>query len=311
MISTISIALWNIENFFLEDSPTLLKSSSNRPKENKKRMEVGEIMRQMNADIWCLCEVGGIEAMEWINHQLLESKYTIFFPSITSGRGIDNGILVRKDLNLQIKFLTHVPTNMRETLKDSPNYEKEFHYWKRGQRAMLEIQCYNKHGQFLFELIHTHLKSPVTEIGKDPNGRNKRRCELDYLNNLIQQFNLHFRDMPLFVTGDFNCPLKDPDMQEFIKNSDLKNYLEFTNHPPGDQWSLAQRAYGMTSSPLLIDFMLMRPGHGHLVNSELSGIWSMRDSDQQIMSLPKFAHFRHELPSDHRPQILTLNLPKN
>src|SRR5690606_32967811 len=82
-------------------------TTANKPL--KKVWDVAAAIKDIDADIYMLNEVGGQESLENFNRHFLDDRYTVMLKEGNSHRGIDVGYLVRRGLENEFKFvhLTH------------------------------------------------------------------------------------------------------------------------------------------------------------------------------------------------------------
>ncbi len=96
---TLKVAFWNVENLFdLIDNPDKNddefaiggKKDCSESILNLKLDHLSEVLTEMNADIFGLCEVENRKVLEWLNDRYSERNYSIIHYESPDNRGIDN-----------------------------------------------------------------------------------------------------------------------------------------------------------------------------------------------------------------------------
>ena len=87
------LCLFNVENFFLLGGP----NGDGFKKPSDKIEWIARTIREINADVTMLCEVGGLESLDLFNTKYLNSEYISALLKGNSNRGIEMGYLVKKD----------------------------------------------------------------------------------------------------------------------------------------------------------------------------------------------------------------------
>ena len=110
----LKLGLFNAENLFLlfdhpvpqhfqkltEPQWQKLSASVYENKPLKKCLEIAEIIRSENPDVFMLCEVGGHESLNNFNRLFLDDKYHTALIEGNSDRNIDVGFLIKKERKL-------------------------------------------------------------------------------------------------------------------------------------------------------------------------------------------------------------------
>ena len=119
----LKVLLWNVQDLFIfmdkyqgedlslisEPKWQLLTTSLKNNKELNKVKGLAECINRQSPDLLFLTEVGGKESLDNFNTYFLDDEYLIYHHASNSDRGIDVGILYKKNLKLisQFKFHKH------------------------------------------------------------------------------------------------------------------------------------------------------------------------------------------------------------
>src|SRR5690606_24436372 len=112
---------FNVENLFVfmdrfndqdlrqlpEKTWQSLSTSITQNKPLQKLWALARCIEEMNPDILCLNEVGGLESLENFNKHFLESRYESHLVEGNSHRGIDVGYLIKKDHAFKPLLISH------------------------------------------------------------------------------------------------------------------------------------------------------------------------------------------------------------
>ncbi|RZA15014.1 MAG: hypothetical protein EOP10_27055, partial [Proteobacteria bacterium] len=118
----LTLVEWNIQDFFIHlaypvsehdiaslsnEHWSLLAKADQPLKALSKIREIAAVIRELDADILFLCEVGGLESLEAFNSIFLGDTYQPFLLDGNSNRGIESGFLVKRALGLTCKVKSH------------------------------------------------------------------------------------------------------------------------------------------------------------------------------------------------------------
>ncbi|HVK61048.1 MAG TPA: hypothetical protein VM432_05840, partial [Bdellovibrionales bacterium] len=112
---------FNVENLFIyldhyqgqdfqhlnEKEWQRLSASTEKNKPIEQVRQVARTIRELQADIVMLCEVGGKESLENFAQHFLGGEYTVHLLEGNSDRGIDIGYLVKKSLPFRYDLISH------------------------------------------------------------------------------------------------------------------------------------------------------------------------------------------------------------
>lgn len=217
------IAQFNLENFFVYiDHPldmSLEKISEGEWQkhsisifDNKSLQHLRDIakcMRDINADIYLLCEVGGVESINNFAKYFLNDEYRAFSIEGNSDRGIDLAYLVRKSLGFKFDLITHknraldflYPHERQSILSGHLNSKHSLRF----SRDVLELRVFNAQIGGSIErpcliLLNVHLKSQLDKENIDPQGKDRRKAELEKLVEIYLEISQEFNNqVPVLI----------------------------------------------------------------------------------------------------------------
>lgn len=282
-----------------------------------KTLWLADTLKTIDADIVCLNEVGGMESLNNFNHFFLDNAYSAHLIEGNSDRGIDVGYLVKKDLPLHAELRTHknrpiqfnYPHELQGDLFHQDEKPLKTHYFSRD---CAELRLYRQEGDTIpaCSILLVHLKSKLDPDGIDPEGKERRRAELNTLVKIYGELRSEFSPaIPIIVAGDFNgCARTDQLSEEFqqLSATDLKTVVEVAGIQ-GDEAAATQIQFnrGGVIRFLQMDFIFISPElQPHL---DPKGVEIFRyQSDLKIpLPLPKTLDQRTYMPSDHYPVVAT------
>ncbi|MDX9731226.1 MAG: hypothetical protein RBT63_05595, partial [Bdellovibrionales bacterium] len=227
---------FNAENLFvyLDESPSedlstmteeawqKLSKSTVRNKSITSLREIARMIQDLDPDFILLCEIGGTESLENFSRYFLSDLYAPFLVEGNSNRGIDVGFLVKRSLPLRYELVSHKNRPLEflyphekqslETGYESEALAKTVSNGHRFSRDVVELRCYDARAHESsrpeFVLMSVHLKSPLDQERIDPEGRDRRRAELEMLmriyDEVAAEFSTEPNDVPILIGGDFN-----------------------------------------------------------------------------------------------------------
>ncbi len=306
----LKVLFYNAENLFIslekfqdhdlatmsEDTWQSLKAGLTPNKPLNKTLKLARLLKENNPDIILLTEVGGEHSLSAFNQYFLQDHYHVFCPPSNSNRGIDLGILVKKDL----PYINEI-TNFLE-------YEVEKKK-KTFNRNVLKLAL-KQNSKTVLKFYVVHLKSKLDFEKKDFWGLKARTEEVK---GLIQILNRDSKDRaPFVVAGDFNgnASLYNTD-NEFLNLYDEKNQfkikdtLEILNIPPGHRHThnYFKGAFRQSSQ---IDYLFLSENLWDKVESEGSGVVRYKNEYGEIIDPPGTLEIKQSYPSDHNPLMVTI-----
>lgn len=234
-MNKLNVLIWNVQDLFIfldkhkdEDIPSMgepawqLLSSSLKPnKEHLKVTQIASLILDKDFDLCLLTEIGGEESLDNFNKFFLQSKYEVVHYPTNSDRGIDLGILVKKEL---AHFCKH-----------------KFHNHKVFARGALQFEInLGKDNHFRFFL--THLKSKLSKA-LDFEGRTQRGSEVKKLCEIYEK-EQRKNEIPTFICGDFNGIIRGEDTEAELAHFRQMHALEdIFEHMNRDTFERATYAY--------------------------------------------------------------------
>jgi endonuclease/exonuclease/phosphatase family metal-dependent hydrolase len=307
----LKLCLFNVENFFLFGGP----NGDGFKKPVDKIEWIARTIKDINADITMMCEVGGLESLDLFNTKYLNSEYTPFLLKGNSDRGIEMGYLVKKDFALNTQHISHahesIEFNYPFELLENKKLPLERQYpTHKFSRDISELRIL-KDGQVVMILLLVHLKSKWDRDGIDFNGKERRKAELKALvktyNRLRAEFNFQ---VPVVVSGDLNGiaqkGMQEPEFDDLYTSTDLEDVLEVISEPYESRLSFFYFGKENNREAYQLDYILLPKELHPLVKKEDSGIYLFRDQYGVPLSYPKENYQRYALPSDHYPIVANL-----
>jgi endonuclease/exonuclease/phosphatase family metal-dependent hydrolase len=324
----IRLVQYNVENLFLfldlwngQDLKTMndiewkkISSSLTPNKPLKKVWKLAEVLRDINADIIMLNEVGGEESLQNFAKHFLNDEYVPFLKEGNSTRGIDVGYLIKRELNVKPILISHKnrPINFLYPHEDQTKAGGKSHYFSRDV-AELRLFAQDENSPRLVIML-THLKSKLDPENIDISGKKRRSAELKTLVDLYNDLRKELgQGTPVVVAGDFNGvafgPGLEPEFQYLHDNSDLLEVLEVAERPAEDRFSQVQVFNSGKVVPIHIDYIFVSPHLRNNILKDETGVYAYKNELGQRAPLPQSLDDRDQFPSDHYPLVLTLKMP--
>lgn len=296
----LKILIWNLQDFFLfmdkyqgqeiseitEPKWQLLTASLKDNKELHKIKDISYLIKKMKVDICFFTEIGGEESLQNLNEYFLDSDYKVFHKASNSDRGIDIGILCKKEYQSLTKFKMH--------------NDKVF------ARGVMQFELHLEAGREVRFLL-THLKSKLNKVS-DFEGRNQRKLEVEKIIQIYEKSNKKM-EMPTFVCGDLNSIIAgeetEPELKQFASKLGLKDAFELLKYDHFDRGTYVYYNKIGNINLMQLDYALLHPKWAHIigVESQVLGF----DGEKKT-TLPTSRKDRAKLPSDHYPIFLEINL---
>jgi endonuclease/exonuclease/phosphatase family metal-dependent hydrolase len=316
----LKLCLFNVENLFM---------LSNHNREGFKKPQekidwIGRTLREIDADIIMLCEVGGLQSLDLFNHkQLSNNYYTALLPG-NSDRGIEMGYLIHKRFPYSHQLLSNkeksIDFNYPHELKNQADEDKKLGLFPnelppkslkvhKFSRDIAELRLIKD--QKVSKIIFlVHLKSKMDKDGIDFNGSLRRKAELMALVNTYTQRKEEFPNIPIIVAGDFNGMAQrnscESEFRYLYEKSDLDDVLEVINEPSERRHTYFHFNRENVREASQLDYIMIPPKlHSHVSKAD-SGIYLFRDQHGVVVPYPQDSFQRYALPSDHYPLVLTL-----
>ena len=306
------LCLFNVENFFLLSGP----NGDGFKKPIEKIEWIARTIKEINADITMMCEVGGLDSLDLFNTKYLNSEYETKLLKGNSNRGIEMGYLIKKNLSYNTEHISHAHESIEfnyqfEIMENKKLHLNDQHPVHKFSRDISELRI-NKDGKVAMILLLVHLKSKWDRDGVDFNGKERRKAELKALvktyNRLRAEFNFL---VPVVVAGDLNGVaqrgFQEPEFDDLYTMTDLDDVLEVIEEPHEQRLTYFYFGKENIREASQLDYILLPKELHPLVKKEDSGIYLFRDQYGTALTYPKENYQRYALPSDHYPIVASLN----
>jgi endonuclease/exonuclease/phosphatase family metal-dependent hydrolase len=324
----------NAENLFLmfDELPSAEDLKLDEPKwqrlstsvyENKalnKCHEWAKALKEINADIIMMCEVGGAESLKNFNELFMGGAYSPILSEGNSNRNIDVGFLVRKNMPFYFDLQSnrHRPINYlypheRESLKTNypvssvkaPAISHKF------SRDVAELRLFKKDVEKPFlGILLTHLKSRLDPEGIDPGGFERRQAELATLLEIYKEFSEKHPETPAMVVGDFNGNASmnntDEEFKPLYEKTELKDVLELSGARAENRATFYQVRSSSRTEGRQIDFCFLSPNLASLLKEHSAMVYRYKDDFGLNVGVPMTLDAKLRLPSDHYPIVFEI-----
>lgn len=282
----------------------------------KKVLWLAESLLHIDADLICVNEVGGEESLSNFAKVFLADKYVPHIIEGNSNRGIDVGYLLKRGLPLRAEIRSHknrpidflYAHDVQTNLFNQASGDKQLtsHLFSRDC-SELRLYPEGKTCPGLVVLL-VHLKSKLDPDGIDPQGKERRRAELNTLVRIYSEVRAEFNPaVPVIVAGDFNgCARADMRGEEFaaLANTDLESTVEIAGLSGDEVATQLQFQRGAQAMGLQIDFIFVSPELKPKIKPGSVHVYRYH-SDRVPLPLPRTLDQRLALPSDHFPVVVT------
>jgi endonuclease/exonuclease/phosphatase family metal-dependent hydrolase len=334
----IRIVEFNVENLFIlldhydphagidfsslsEEQWRRLSSSTTPNKPIAQVRRLANIVRDLNPDIMMLSEVGGRESLAHFSRFFLGDEYVPHLIEGNSDRGIDLGYLVRRRLPFTYDLISHKHRSI-DFLYPHERQSKESGYGHlrsarkqshRFSRDVLELRVFDDaSGMPAVVFLQVHLKSQLDRDRIDPQGRDRRRAELEKLIKIHKEIVDEFEGkVPVLLAGDFNgqaaLPAPDPEFEGLYRDTTLKDCLEIAGVARDERFTYMQIYGNRQGYNRQLDYIFVPPELAKRVNHHDTWVFRFKDEMGMTMLIPRNLNEKKLLPSDHYPVVLTLD----
>ena len=314
------LCLFNVENLFMLN--TGHRDGFKKPQD--KIDWIGRTLREIDADIIMLCEVGGLQSLDLFNHKQLHNNYYSALLPGNSDRGIEMGYLIHKRFPYSHQLLSHreksidfndpheLKSHQAETQKLSlfPNEltpkQLKIH---RFSRDISELRLI-KDQKVAMIIFLVHLKSKMDKDGIDFNGSLRRQAELKALVNTYNERRQEMPHVPVIVAGDFNGMAQrnscESEFKYLYEKTDLDDVLEMIGEESERRHTYFHFNRENVREASQLDYIMLPAELRDRIKKEESGIYLFRDQHGVVVPYPQDSFQRYALPSDHYPLVLTL-----
>lgn len=329
----LKLCLHNVENLFLlfDQKPVANRlpenevewqklSSSIYP--NKPLQKVKDLVRtikDIDADVYMFCEVGGPESLTNFNELFLDSQYFCVILEGNSDRNIDVGFLVKKNAPFYFDLqsnknrpINYLYPHERETLTGPtliPEGKVQASHKFSRDAAELKLFTTDIEKPFLIILL-THLKSRLDPDRIDPHGFERRGAELSTLIDIYQEIEKKYPGVPIIVAGDLNGfagkSKTDPEFQVIYQKTQLLDILELAAVPEIQRATHYQIRPSQKIDGRQIDFCFLSTEAQKHLNLSSAAVYRFKDEYGLRIDIPTTMEAKIALPSDHYPVIFEL-----
>lgn len=336
--TNLKFCLLNAENLFLMFDRTpgkevldlkeaqwqRLSTSIYENKPLKKTQEIANALKEIDADIIMLCEVGGFESLKNFNLLFMDDAYSPCLIEGNSERNIDVGFLIRKGL----PFFFDLQSNKHRPINYLYPHEREslaHGYTVKGgkvtgshkfSRDVAELRLFkqDKEKPFLIVLL-AHLKSRLDPDRIDPNGFERRQAELRTMLEIYRELEVVHPQLPVIMAGDFNgnasATNTDEEFKDLYSLTQLKDVLEVANLPQEHRATFYQVRNGARADGKQIDYAFLSPSLQGSLKVGSVQVFRYRDEFGSEHSIPRSLDAKLSLPSDHYPLVFEIENLKN
>ncbi len=307
-IETLNILNYNLLNLEMhvgkfESAPTGYRQVKGpKEKDESFRKEQGQIILEEETDIGVFEEVEAGENLERFNQRHMGGLFRTLLTQGNDIRGIQVGIVVRKDLPFEIEYRSHRNREWKDPISGSA-----VRVFTRDVPALILRVKGNKKPVLI--VLGTHYKSK-RDRDDDPESNILREGQADATVGVIEDLWAEFGEkIPVVLSGDFNGNFNKEsafaNLKKAISLEDPFNLLKpavsdrdrvtHTYHPRNEEVKWNQ-----------IDFLLVSPEIKECVKTAY--VHRYKTSTGKVKPIPITYDERKENPSDHFPVMLKLDM---
>ncbi len=274
----------------------LMSSSLFSNKSKEKCLQLAQCIKDAQADVVMVTEVGGPESLANFAKYLLNDDYRSLSLPSNSDRGIDLGYLTKKDLPFEFDIQSYIDYKL-------PHPAKKF------SRDVLRLDMKDQSGlKMIFLLVH--IKSKLDLKRADFEGRTRRVLEVKGLMEIYNELNK--LNIPILIGGDFNGHAGERDteeeFQEIYKVSDLKDIAHLANIPEEERFSYIYFNRGGNRFVQQIDYLFISEKYASMIDPVECYFPRYKNLEGAPLPIPRRMEQKNILPSDHYPFLATLKL---
>lgn len=275
----------------------LMSSSLFNNKSKEKCLSLARTIRDSEADIVMMTEVGGHESLANFARFVLNDEYTSLSLPSNSDRGIDLGYLIKKNFPFELAIHSHVDFALPEPAR-------------RFSRDVLRLDLI-RNEKIEMILLLVHIKSKLDLRKADFEGRTRRILEIQGLIQIYQKLLVH--QVPILVGGDFNGHAGEKDTEEEFKaiyqDTDLKDVAYLAQIPEEERFSYIYFTRGGNRFVQQIDYLFISEKFAHLIEPGECYFPRYSNPGGIPLPIPRRMEQKNILPSDHYPFLATLRFP--
>jgi endonuclease/exonuclease/phosphatase family metal-dependent hydrolase len=276
----------------------LMSSSLLSNKSKEKCQILANTIREAQADIVMVTEVGGTESLSNFARYVLNDDYfAIGLPS-NSDRGIDLGYLIKKTLPYKFDPISHVDYKLPEPAR-------------RFSRDVLRLDM-KEDGQIKVIFLLVHIKSKLDMRRTDFEGRTRRVLEIKGLVEIYNDLAKTYPKIPILVGGDFNGIAAETETEEefrpLYEMTDLKDIAYLALVPNEDRFSYIYFNRGGNRFVQQIDYLFISEKFTSRLDIAECYFPRYKNLNGAPLPVPKRVEQKNTLPSDHYPFVATLRI---
>jgi len=312
------IAQFNVENLFLyldnykdqdldsftEDSWQALTSSNFYQKPLKKTSQIANIIKEIDAEVYILNEVGGTESIKTFCKLFLNDSYTYHLIEGNSDRGIDVGFLVKKDSAYEVSLSSNKDLALEGTYYNS----EEVLYMSRD---IPELHL-KKDGDTKLIVLGVHLKSRLDPEFKDPQGKLRRKLESNLLAKVYNKLSKEYPNTLILIAGDFNGEINEHVYNEEFtglkKTTDLVDAFDIASVPREKRITQVMISRHSAHEHFQFDHILISKNKASQLVTKECHVHYFRNDLGLPEKLPESIEEKQRLPSDHYPVVIKVKL---
>lgn len=276
----------------------LMSSSLFSNKSKEKCQILAQTIKEAEADIVMVTEVGGPESLSNFAKYVLNDEYFALSLPSNSDRGIDLGYLIKKSLPYSVDIHTHVDYPL-------PMPAKRF------SRDVLRLDL-KLDGELKLVCLLVHIKSKLDLKRADFEGRTRRVLEVKGLIEIYHKLRTDFPDVPVLVGGDMNGHAGEKDTEEEFKyiyeSTDLKDIAYLAGIPEEDRFSYIYFNRGGNRFVQQIDYLFISEQFKNLIDPSECYFPRYKNLTGAPLPIPRRMEQKNILPSDHYPFVAGLKL---
>lgn len=257
---------------------------------------IADLIQSLNIGIVMLVEVGGKESLQNFNQYFLNNEFEIQLEESNSDRGIDLGYLIRKNLNLKTKLISHKDKKLTNN--------------KKFARGAFELQIF-KNDNLIHINFLCHLKSKLNLKRNDFEGRSQRAAEVNYLVEIYNKRQQKYQDIPITIAGDLNGVIyKDDTEQELaplVSKTNLKDIFEHLNKPVEQRYTYCYFNRLNQVYPMQLDYFLISEKFMNKIQINKTQVLGFQSPYFDTFKLPANLQEKTRLPSDHFPLFTVIS----
>lgn len=251
-------------------------------------------IKEADADIVMLTEVGGLESLKNFASVFLDNKYFPMTLPSNSDRGIDLGFLTKNENNYTYELITHI-------------HHRLPHPYQRFSRDVLGLKLFEDE-KLKAIFLNVHIKSKLNLNNTDFQGRGRRIAEVSGLIEIYKKLSLE--NVPVFIGGDFNGHAgPDACEEEFkaIYETDLIDISSYAEIPENERFSYIYFNKGGQRFEQVIDYLFVSEKFKDYIKKEECYFPRYKNKEGSLIPIPTRYEHKNFLPSDHYPFLVTLH----